>query len=288
MSDEKSEVKEGKNPLNAKLRVLEARVDRIAEFLEVMYGHDIDGDGKIGSYTSKVAKVAGVILLGLTLFTGNVFGFAATTNAPIFALTDGRTDTNFVIEIRADGVITIDGALTCGGPLNIAAQTNLVGTGATVSNQTAHFFGTNIQVVTGGAIVNAGTLTQSGAAAFSGTVAISGVSTFTANRLYSSGLDTFTPAANINAINGHIITNTAPIQKITSYGVPVNETNTMTLAAPAAAGQKFILWLSASATNLLAIAKTGNYVGPAIELSPGESVLVYAPITNIWASSGAQ
>ena len=90
----------------------------------------------------------------------------------------------------------------------------------------------------------------------------------------------------VTATNTQALTLSGVINLINATGQANTYTNTITLANPAAAGQMCILYNAAAATNLLAVAKTGNYDGPALELGAGESAIIFAPSATKWAGIG--
>ena len=95
-----------------------------------------------------------------------------------------------------------------------------------------------------------------------------------------------TPVANAAATNEQVLTLAGVVNLFTASGQDNAFTNTVTLANPTAAGQWAIIYNAAAATNLLAIAKTGNFDGPALELAGGESAIIFAPSSTKWAGIG--
>jgi len=86
--------------------------------------------------------------------------------------------------------------------------------------------------------------------------------------------------------NGQEVTLAGVVNLLQGAGSENAETNTITLANPTAAGQWAIIYNSAAATNLIAVAKTGNFDGPALELGAGESAILFAPSSTKWAGIG--
>ena len=97
---------------------------------------------------------------------------------------------------------------------------------------------------------------------------------------------TTTPVASANATNGQAVTLSGLINLINATGSAADGTNTVTLANPSAAGVWAVVVNVDTATNLLAVAKTGNYYGPALELAPGESAILWAQSTSKWHGIG--
>jgi len=97
------------------------------------------------------------------------------------------------------------------------------------------------------------------------------------------GLMVTTPPASVNVTNGQAVTLSSTINLLASSGSENTVTNTVTLANPGIAGRWAVIYNSDAATNVLAVAKTGNYVGPGFELAAGESILVFAVATNKWS-----
>ena len=125
----------------------------------------------------------------------------------------------------------------------------------------------------------AGTATLSGAATVGTTLGVTGAATL-ASRFHT------TPVANVTATNGQAMTLSGVINLMTAAGQANNYTNTVTLANPTATGQWGVIHNMTGATNLLAIAKTGNFKGPAVQLAAGESVILIAPSATTWAGIG--
>jgi hypothetical protein len=115
---------------------------------------------------------------------------------------------------------------------------------------------------------------------------LTGSGTMTPNNVTMTGVMTTTPIANVAATNGQTLTMSGFINLITSTGKPNVNTNAVTLAAPSAAGQWALLYNQKTSTNLLSIASSGTFHGPAVELSAGEGVLLFAPSATNWAGIG--
>lgn len=115
MSDKKIEKTEEpkENPANAKLRVLEKKVDAMTRFLETMFNFDINKDGKIG-----------LILVGFLLSAATTFALSPITNA-VFPLVD-MTATNVIYDIDTSGNVRAAGSVTASGAIS---GTSVTGTG---------------------------------------------------------------------------------------------------------------------------------------------------------------
>jgi len=132
-----------------------------------------------------------------------------------------------------------------------------------------------------------GTLDQQEAATFATTVEVTGLTTLTGGATVgAAGKVTTTPVAAANATNGQAVTLSGVINLINATGSAANGTNTVTLANASAAGVWAVIVNVDTATNLLAVAKTGNYYGPALELAPGESAILWAQSTSKWHGIG--
>jgi hypothetical protein len=96
-------------------------------------------------------------------------------------------------------------------------------------------------------------------------------------------------AADRNVTNGQVVAmDLQTVNGLIGMGSTNAATNTITLENAAAAGQVAVIFNKTGATNLIAIATAGNYVGPAIELAAGQSAMLFARNTNIWYSLGNQ
>jgi hypothetical protein len=98
-----------------------------------------------------------------------------------------------------------------------------------------------------------------------------------------TGKLTTTPVASVNVTNGQAVTLSGVINLLRGTGSAANGTNTITLAAPSASGQWAIIHNANIASNLIAVASSGTLHGPAIELSAGESAILFAPSATNWA-----
>ena len=114
-----------------------------------------------------------------------------------------------------------------------------------------------------------------------GTLGVTGNTT-----LGAAGKLITTPVASANVTNGQAVTLSGVINLLSGTGSANAATNTITIANPTAAGQWAIVYNAAAATNLIAIAKTGNFDGPALELGAGESAIIFAPSSTKWAGIG--
>jgi hypothetical protein len=128
-------------------------------------------------------------------------------------------------------------------------------TASSVSNVNLKVFGSNITAVAGGTATLAGKVV-------------------------------LTPIANANVTNGQDVTLSGVVNYLTGTGSPNVNTNTITLALPTAAGQIAILYCGHASTNLIAIAGSGTFRGPAVELSAGQSAIIFAPTATNWAGIG--
>ena len=160
--------------------------------------------------------------------------------------------TNPVVSIDDGGIVTLIGGSTLD---NTASATELNITEDAVK-VTGAFSATGLFTATGGTTIPA------------------------------AGKFTATPVANVNVTNLQAVTLSGFINLVTSLGTEADGTNTVTLANPTAAGQFAVIYNAAAATNLLAIAKTGNFAGPAVELGAGESCILFAPSATVWAGLG--
>ena len=72
------------------------------------------------------------------------------------------------------------------------------------------------------------------------------------------------------------------VNVLTSYGKASLETNTITVATFASASVGKVIWVfnAAASTNLLAIAQSGNYDGPAIVLAAGQGTAIFVAGTT--------
>lgn len=80
--------------------------------------------------------------------------------------------------------------------------------------------------------------------------------------------------------NGQAVTLSLGINVLTSSGQANTYTNTITLANVASAGALYWVVNADASTNLIAIAKTGNWKTAAIELAAGEEVPIISTATN--------
>jgi len=112
--------------------------------------------------------------------------------------------------------------------------------------------------------------------------------TLTPSNITMTGKMVFPVATGGTVTNGGTLTLSGVINIVSGIGGANNATNTITLANPSALGQLCILMCAKTSTNLLAIAASGNNQGPAIELSAGQSTILYGSTTTNWASVGNQ
>lgn len=115
---------------------------------------------------------------------------------------------------------------------------------------------------------------------------LTGSGTMAPSNITMTGSFVTTPLAAVTATNGQTLTMSSFINIITSTGKPNVNTNAVTLAAPSSAGQWAMIYNNHASTNLLSIASSGTFRGPAMELSAGESLLLYAPTATNWAGIG--
>lgn len=113
-----------------------------------------------------------------------------------------------------------------------------------------------------------------------------GVGTMTPSNVLMTGTMTTTPTPVSSVTNGQTVTITSMMNLVLSVGAAANLTNTITLANPSAAGQWAMLYNQKTATNVLGIASSGNFHGPAVSIAAGEGVLLFAPTATNWAGIG--
>ena len=113
-----------------------------------------------------------------------------------------------------------------------------------------------------------------------------GLATTTPTLGLAAGSKIITTPNSAFVTNGQPVTLSGVLTVLTGIGSAENDTNTITLVNPTSAGQWAILHCATASTNLVGIAKTGNFVGPAIELAPGESAYIFAPGASSWAGIG--
>jgi len=128
---------------------------------------------------------------------------------------------------------------------------------------------------------------DSGNATIGGTITSSGA--LSAAGITSSGaLATGTDTSATSVTNGQAVTVSGGTYLANSTGGANATTNTITLARPSG-GEIVFLTNASSATNLLAVAKTGAYNGTALELAAGETAILVGVAnadgtgTNAWA-----
>lgn len=94
-----------------------------------------------------------------------------------------------------------------------------------------------------------------------------------------------TPNA-LTVTNGQVITVGYGLYVIDSVGGADDSTNTVTLAAPSAAGQVCILMMKTATTNLLTIADSGTFAGSgALLLDANDSALIVSQDTSTWCET---
>jgi len=99
---------------------------------------------------------------------------------------------------------------------------------------------------------------------------------------------TFTLAATaLNVTNGQAITVSAGTYVLSGTGSADNGTNTITLVAPAAAGQLVTLIMATASSNLVAIADSGTAaLATALELDGNDTAVLQAVDTSTWCQIG--
>ena len=99
---------------------------------------------------------------------------------------------------------------------------------------------------------------------------------------------TFTLAATaLNVTNGQAITVAAGTYVLSGTGGANNTTNTITLVAPAAAGQVVTLIMATASSNLVAIADSGTVAATAaLELDGNDTAVFQAVDTSTWCQIG--
>jgi hypothetical protein len=208
---------------------------------------------------------------GAATFTGNAIANEVDARTATALLLGKATATSVTIG-AADANTTIAGSLLASDVDAATAATLLLGKATATKVEIADTaVETEIQ----------GTLDVHEAATFATTVGITGNTT-----LGAAGKFITTPVANAAVTNGQAVTLAGVVNLLEGAGQANAETNTITLANPTAAGQWAIIYNSAAATNLIAVAKTGNFDGPALELGAGESAILFAPSSTKWAGIG--
>ena len=96
----------------------------------------------------------------------------------------------------------------------------------------------------------------------------------------SSYKDSSVPTAKTDVETSDTVTLAGYVNWLNSTGAADAATNTITLAN-GAAGDVFLIFNDTSASNALAIAKTGNFHSPAIELAAGEGAVIVYLGTNV-------
>jgi len=99
---------------------------------------------------------------------------------------------------------------------------------------------------------------------------------------------TFTlEATALNVTNGQAITVAAGTYVLSGTGGANNTTNTITLVAPAAAGQLVTLIMATASSNLVAIADSGTAaLATALELDGNDTAVLQAVDTSTWCQIG--
>lgn len=121
MSEEKEVKKPSQEELLSSLNAAWAMIRRLKDYLEKIFGADIDGDGHIGPWKAAV--------LALIISAASVFGASPSTNN-IWALTD-KTGTNIITYVDKDGNFVTTGTLGASSTSLVinASSTNLTVTG---------------------------------------------------------------------------------------------------------------------------------------------------------------
>ena len=87
--------------------------------------------------------------------------------------------------------------------------------------------------------------------------------------------------------NGQAVTLSAGVNILTSAGGANATTNTITLANGSVSNVAYWLVNADASTNLIALAKTGNWKAAAVELAAGEALYVIATATNAYRRGDA-
>ncbi|NQT91946.1 MAG: hypothetical protein HQ559_04225, partial [Lentisphaerae bacterium] len=174
----------------------------------------------------------------------------------------------------APSSLAVSGNATVGGTLDVTGASTL---GALTTTGTTTLGGTTVAVTNNQTV--GGTLGVTGAGTVGGTLGVTGESSL------SGGLDTLkdgSVASSTDVTNGQAVALSGLMFGVTGVGAANGWTNTVTLSAldPTAAGGTFYLYNVTGATNLVAIAQTGTFKSPAVELAAGEGVWILAPASN--------
>jgi len=84
--------------------------------------------------------------------------------------------------------------------------------------------------------------------------------------------------------NGQEVTLRTGINVLTAAGQADTYTNTITIANSALSSSGYAIINAVASTNLIAIAKTGNWKSAAVELAAGQMVLIISSSTNAFHS----
>ena len=114
--------------------------------------------------------------------------------------------------------------------------------------------------------------------------------TGSANELNWAANRTVDSTANVTNTQVVTLDFTAKINVLKGIGQTDTFTNTITLSNVSSAdiGKLVVVQNATGSTNPIAVALTGNYYGPALELSAGQSVMIYGIATNKLYSLGNQ
>lgn len=154
--------------------------------------------------------------------------------------------------------LSASGAATLGSTLGVTGAATLSSTVAVTGAQT-----------------NSSTLKVGGAVSCYSTLGVTGAATFAGNM-------TITPTS-LTVTNGQVITVGAGSYVIDSVGGADDSTNTVTVTAPAAAGQLVILAMATATTNLLTIADSGTFAGSsALLLDANDAAILFSVDTSTW------
>jgi hypothetical protein len=194
---------------------------------------------------------------------------------------DVASDQNFKGRVNFDTGCqwSIDGTKVTATAAQINNAVNGTSSSVLLSNAVLKVYSATNQVTT---------LLQADAAATVGTTLdVAGLTTLTGGlTIPAAGKLTLTTVGTVTATNGQPITLSGVINSLRGTGQANAKTNTITLVNPSAAGQMAILYNIIGATNLVAVAATGSFSGPALELDAGQSAILFAPTATNWAGIG--
>lgn len=211
-----------------------------------------------------------VALSGVAAFAGSIQSTLSQREVRDPKKLETILEANFAeIDNRTDGTTAIDGSFTS---ITNSGVTDLNGA-TTVTNLTADD-GSTVDFDNSTLSVTNGTVALNGATV-SGSVTASGAWAFGS---------TFTLTANaLNVTNSQPVTISRGAYTLTGIGQADNFTNTITLTAPAAAGELVFLTVATASSNLVSIADSGTVAASgAILLDGNDSALLIAVDGSTW------